>query len=405
MKNLHTFLFFILLPLGLVSGQVRTGDHVTVTEPQQANAYLVGGTVSVQAATERDLTVIGGEVDLQDNLAQDGLIIGGEVRQEGRCQEDLRILGGEVTLREPVAGDLVVVGGEVQLEAGAEVGGRVLIVGGSVDLSAATSGDVQIMGGEVRIHAPVYGNLEASGGSVVINATVHGQSKLRSRELTLGPNALFKSNVRYWQKKGEIDFDPYLESGARSTWDPELANEIIHLNWEKIVDDGLFWLRLIQVISGLTLLFVLYLIMRRFFERRTGNGRKLFVPAFVYGLAAAIGFPLASIVAFSSVIGIPLGIIALSLTIIGLVIAHALAALFLAYEWGQKDWSGWTLLGVAGSIFLVMRLLALVPFVGSGINGLLSVWAIGYLLLLLWRHNHPNLPEEGTRTANGGDMV
>jgi len=405
MNTRFTFLF-ILLPLFALASQIKTGEKVDVREPATENLVITGAKVDVNAEANRDLTVIGGEINLRDVLRQDGLIAGGEIKVEGICEEDLRILGGDITLREPIAGDLLILGGAIHLEAGAEVGGDVVVIGGEVDIDSPVRGDVKIRGGEVTINGMVAGKLDLAGGRLSLNSTVKDASTLKARYLDLGRDARFYKDVRYWQKEGEIDFSDHLAEGIKAHYDPGLKSDLMDLQWEEVRKKGLYWTRLFQVVSGLFLLLVLYLTLRRFLAARTGNGRKLALASSVYGVAALVGLPILSAFAFVSVVGLPIGVVSFSMFVILAAIANALAALLIAFEWEKsqgRDWNKWTLLGVAGSAFLLMRVLAFVPLLGTVVNSLLSIWAVGYLLLLIWRQQHPDLP--ATTNAENTDLV
>lgn len=405
MNTRLTFLL-VLLPFLATATQIKTGERINLQEPTTENTLLLGGEIDVNHSVDGDLTALGGAIHLRDVMRKDGLIAGGEIKLEGTCEEDLRILGGDITLREPVMGDLLIIGGDISLEAGAEVSGDLLILGGNVEVASPVKGDVKIRGGEVAINGAIGGRLDLAGGRLYINGQVQDVSLLKARYLELGDAARFNGDVRYWRKAGELDFTKHLAAGVRANYDPELESELMALNWEEVRQKGLYWTRLFQVISGLFLLLVLYLVLRGFLRHRTGNGRKLAVVSSVYGLAALLGLPILSVLAFVSIVGAPIGVVGFSIFVILASIANALAAILVAFEWQKykgRDWNNWTMLGIAGSAFLLMRLLAFMPVVGTLVNTLLSIWAVGYLLVLVWGKQHPNTPK--TPTADNTDWV
>lgn len=405
MNTRLTFLL-VLLPFLAVASQIKTGERVDLREPTMQNTLIAGGEVAVNATVHGDLTVFGGQINLRDSIREDGLIVGGEIDVEGICEEDLRILGGDITLREPIAGDLLVLGGAIHLEAGAEVGGDLIVIGGEVIVDSPVNGNVNIRGGEVTINSVVAGKLDLAGGKLRLNGELNDRVTLKARYISLGQGARFNQDVRYWRKDGELDFSDHLSEGAQATYDPSLQSELLNVQWEEVREKGLYWVRLFQVVSGLVLLLVLYLLLRRFLTARTGNGLKLAVVSSISGLAALIGLPLLSVFAFATVVGAPIGIISFSLFVILASMANALAAVLLVFEWKKykgSDWNDWTMLGISGSAFLLMRLLAFIPVIGPAINGLLSIWAVGYLLLLVWRQQNPNLTEP--TTSDNTDLV
>lgn len=396
MNTRLTFLL-LLLPFLATATQIRTGDHIDLRSPTAENTLLIAGEIDINDAINGDLLAFGGQINLRDVIREDGLLAGGEINLEGICEEDLRILGGDITLREPVAGDLLIIGGDINLEAGAEVGGDLLVIGGEVTAHGPIKGDVKIRGGEVSLYGTVDGMLDLAGGRLYLNGTVQHLTTLKARYIELGNDAYFNGDVWYWRKAGKLDFTGHLAEGVQAKYDPGLKSELMDVQWEEVREKGLYWTRLFQVVSGLFLLLVLYLVLGRFLTPRTGNARKTVLASSIYGLAALVGLPILSILAFVSVVGIPIGVVSFSMFVILASIANALAALLIAYEWlksRDREWNNWTMLGIAGSAFLLMRLLAFIPWIGAALNTLLSVWAVGYLLLLLWRKQHPNLPQD-----------
>jgi cytoskeletal protein CcmA (bactofilin family) len=400
MKRFNTLLLVFCLPLFVQASHVRSGETVHLTEPTTENTYLAGGEIDVDAAVGGDLTLIGGKINVRDLIEEDGLIIGGELLFQGVAREDLRMLGGEILVREPVAGDLLVVGGAVTLEAGADVGGDLIILGGEVIIKSRIKGNVRIIGGDVKIRGIVEGALEAKAGVLRIGGTLEGPTRLQAREIRMESGADIQGDIRYWHKGDPLDFRPYLADGASARYDEDMASELMDFQWEEVRDKGLFWYRLFQTISGLFLTLVLMLLLRRFAQARTGQGTKTITRSMIIGLLALVGLPIIGVLGFTSVVGAPIGVVSFAFWLILAVVGHALSAVMLTYEWQawtDRSWSKWTAIGIAGCLFLAMRLLALIPLIGPAVNGMLTIWAVGYFLFLLWR-KMPQQPGGGEST-------
>jgi len=400
MTRFYTLLFILCLPLFLQASHVRSGENIHLTEPTNENTYLAGAEINVDAAVGGDLTLLGGKINVRDLIEEDGLIIGGELLFQGIAREDLRMLGGEIDVREPVAGDLLVVGGAVTLESGADVGGDLIILGGEVIIKSKVKGNVRIIGGDVKIRGTVEGALEVKAGVLHIGGTLEGPTRLQAREIRMESGANVLGDIRYWHQGDPLDFRPYLADGASARYDDDMASELLDFQWEEVRDKGLFWYRLFQTISGLFLTLVLMLILRRFAQARTGQGTKTIVRSMIIGILALAGLPILGILGLTSIVGAPIGVVSFAFWVVLAVIGHALSAVMLTYEWQawtERSWSKWTAIGIAGCLFLAMRLLALIPFVGPVGNSLLTIWAVGYFLFLLWR-KLPDQPGEGPST-------
>ena len=55
-----------------------------------------------------------------------------------------------------------------------------------------------------------------------MNGSIGGKSTLAAREIIIGNNAVFNDDVRYWNKKGALDFKQSLKNG-KAIYDPHCA--------------------------------------------------------------------------------------------------------------------------------------------------------------------------------------
>lgn len=405
MMRYYTTLFVLFMfPLALLATTVRSGERIQIDQPIQDNAYLAGGTIEINAPVAGDLSLAGGEIYIREKLLQDGLILGGEISIEALSQDDLRMIGGDIAVRESVAGDLVVLGGEVLIDKQVTVGGDLLVLGGEITVKGTITGNVHLIGGEIHWAGTAMGSFEASGGRLWVRGTVGGPATLRMQEVELYDHAQFMQTVRYWQPSGSIDFSGHLAEGATARYDDDLAVHFPEFNWQTVKEEGLMWLRLFQALSGLLLTVLISLLLGRFFRERAGQRPRKVNAAMGYGALSLIGLPIVGVIAMATVIAMPIGVIAFSLWLILALIAQALAAVLLTYEWKSEKgytWNPAATVGVAACLFLAMRLIALIPFAGALFNAALSLWAVGYFLILLARKK----PVSSTMDTGDDEMV
>ncbi|NRB62365.1 MAG: hypothetical protein HRU40_04915 [Saprospiraceae bacterium] len=388
MKHYYYLLVCLLLPFFVLGKNIQTAYEVQVDQPIDESAYIVANTIDIQAPAAGDLTLIGGEIAIRDRLLEDGLLFGGKILIEGLSQQDLRMIGGTVRISESIAGDLAIVGGEVVIDQGVSIGGNLLILGGNVKIKGTVSGSMNLIGGVLQFEGTANGPLYVKGGKFVSTGVVNGPAELRVQEIELGKGARFSQNVKYWLPSGVSDFTGFLSKGGTARFDDDLAFQMPTANWEEMKEKSMIWIRLFQASSGLLLTILISLLLGRFIRNRTGDSSQKVKASMGLGVLTLIGLPIMGLITMATVVAIPVGIIAFSLWIVLAIAAQALAAVLLTYEWKHErhyDWNTLSVVGVAASLFLATRLIALIPIIGPVFNAALAVWGVGYFITLLVR--------------------
>lgn len=154
-----------------------------------------------------------------------------------------------------------------------------------------------------------------------------GPSIIAARKITIGNDASFNNNVRYWNDKGSVDFRQSIKNG-KAIYDPSLK-----------IETGRWY-----YLGGLSVLGLLWYI-------------------------GIIGVPVGLLLLFNYII-----LILLATVITSLVAAHWINNRF-HYQWGF-----WKLVFAALGIFMVLKLISLMPFLGWFIVLLAICMAFGALL-------------------------
>lgn len=403
MKQLLTFLLFCSLTTLTFASDIQTGEHIEINERSTQNLYLVGGNVSVNSPVEGDLLVAGGNVHLQDSLLDDVLLAAGSLDLDAYCGDDLRMIAGEVNISQDILGDLVVTAGEVRIEKNVTIHGSVIALAGEIEIYGTVLGDVRVAGGEVEIHGDVKGRLDIRAGEIELDGQVVGQSTLVAKSIDLGSDANFLNDVAYWSKEDGLDFTDHLAEGVKVHYDQDLRSELLDINWEQSMKEGFIYWSGFRVLSGLMMTLLMFVFLRNYFSRNAGTTSKGTLSILFTGLAALLCLPLISVFAFATVIGIPVGIISSAVLVILLLSSNALASVMGAFElkhYLNKDWSqGRTLLASMG-LFIGLRLLSFLPFLGSLVSLAAGALAIGYIIKTLRQTNKPHASGGG-----GEDLV
>jgi hypothetical protein len=392
-----------LTPYWLSANNVRGGGKVVIDEPVERNLYIGGGEVQVNAPIGGDLVAAAGKLNVMAQVGGDALLAGGEVNLEEVVNGDLRVVGGKVQVRRDVMGDLLSAGGEITVASGVSIGGDLIIAGGKVTLLGTVKGKIYLTGGEATLRGVVEGGLEARGGKLNIDAEVRGASSLSAQEIALGPNARFLADVEYWTKSSKISFDPHLEQGAKAIYSEKLKSNLTGPSF-KPFRAASKWFSLYRFLAGVVLIILVTNFSHRFFYRRAGKMTENVAGNLGYGLLYLFGLPILIILCLITVIGIPVGLILFAGYGVSLILAGALVAVALTYEYGKlkgKDWNIGTITLVAIAVSLGLRLLNFVPVVGGLLLFVLTAVTFGYLYRNFWA----NPPQPSPAATEDSDIV
>ncbi len=252
-------------------------------------------------------------------------------------------------------GDQIVLSGTVIVPRGQTVDEVVVLRGRAVILGVAL-GDVVVLDGPIVVQGQVSGSVVAVNGPV-----------------SIGPNAQIRGDV--------------LASGAVRIEEGAKVNGVMRqhaaFTWRaatRAVGRFATWLAVSVSLLVLGLLMVLVTPrgMDAAFEAfRTGPWASL-----GWGLAVAIGLPVLAVAAIATLIGLPLGLgILLALALV-YSIGYALAA----WAIGRLLWRPPRSRAVAFLLgWVVLRSLALIPYVGSVTWAVGAVYGLGTLSVATWR--------------------
>jgi len=288
------------------------------------------------------------------------------------------------------AADRTQAGGTIVVEAGETVRGDLTAMGGSVVIRGTVTGDVRAFAGSVDVEGTVRGNVEGAAGSVTVgqsgvvggdlsagagsirvDGTVRGDLRAGAETITLGPGAVVEGDVRY---DGKLNRAAGATVGGTVTRDSSIGGV-------SFVPSIPSWtLDVYGLLVNLAFAAALLLVFPRFTdgmgERTVGSpGRTAGA-----GLIALIGIPVLLIAFAITIIGIPItimGIFVFALLLwIGFVMGrYVVGTWILSYTDFEGRWAA-LLVG-----FLVVGLLALVPFVGWVFDLAALLLGLGALVL------------------------
>jgi hypothetical protein len=258
-----------------------------------------------------------------------------------------------------------------------------VVISGDVNVPPGrTVGDVVVIDGAVNIAGRVDGDVVAVSGPVRVLGTVDGSISAVSDQVTLLPGARVTDDVLYGDEK------PVIAPAA------SVGGEVSDEGWAGVTDFpwgvvGPFAWWLAVTLSTLVLGIVVLALAPRAEDGAYEAARTSIGPVLGWGILLLIGLPIVAVIALATLVGIPLGI-GLLLALLPLA---GLAYVTSAYLLGRR------LVKPPTSRFLaflagwgILRVVALVPFLGTLVWIAAVIVGLGALLVALWRSRTPTTP-------------
>lgn len=370
------------------STTVRSGENITITEPVKGDLYIAGNDISIEAVIDGDIIGAGADIFIRDTVRADAILAGGNLYIEAPIQDDARLGGGKIIINSDIFGDLVIGGGEIEVSRGVTVHGDLYVGGGEVDIEGRVLGSIDIGGGEVFFAGEGMGTAKIKAGEFEMAGIFRGPAQLAAHKIKLNSTAQFYQPVTYWQSSGELDFGASLQGTAKATFDESLQRHMDDRDWRRAFRVGSFAFLLFRVLSAALLIVLLIWAFNTFFERAVEAVVPNVFTAFGYGIIYLLAIPVVLVIAFISIIGIPAGLLLGNIYLFSLSLSHILAAILFVYWIPQNTDAHWSkgqkMLSATG-IYIVLKLITWIPFVGWLISVLVMAAALGIVLLGIFR--------------------
>ena len=375
-------LFLIIMAASFMPAaafRIEYGNNIVITRPVYENLYITGGTVTINAPVHGDLIIAGGTIVINDSVFNDILLAGGRAFLNGFVGDDIRCAGGEIHISKNVTGDVVVAGGQVFIDKGVTVG-SLLATGGNITVDGNVNGEVKGAFGNLFLNGNIAKDIDCRGGKITIKGRIDGRSVLAASEIIIGNDASFENDIRYWNRKGKLDFKQNLKNG-KAIYDPSLRirnGEWYYLGAATIL--GLLWY--------LGMAFLMILIIEYLFANTLKKaGDTVFnksLRSLGFGFLFLIGLPVAAVVLFITLIGVPVGLLLVLFYIITLLLSSVITSIVVANWVNNRNnyhWNVWHIALAAFGIFIVLKLLSSAPLVGWLAMILLTCSSFGAILL------------------------
>jgi cytoskeletal protein CcmA (bactofilin family) len=340
-----------------LAAEVSGGETISV-EKTQKNPIIFSNTARIKSDVKGDLTILAGDVQVDNSVETSAYILSGKANiKSPEIGNRLVILSGQVNVASHVKGDMIVFGGDV-----------------IVDSPSIVDGDVFVFGGNVFLKGQVGGAVKSGGGKLMLDGVViQKDAKLWSDQISISENSRVKGNVEYWAKKennlpanitaSAIKFNEVKSSSAGMG--SKAAGSILMLTFFSLL---IVW------------------IQRGSFALRLKNTYEKFSLRLLTGFILLFAVPLATLILLVSYVGILSALAFFSIYISAWFLSYAYSTIFLGsvlIKWLTKakefkaDWVA----AVIGSLAVV--LISYIPVVGALAAFVLALTGMGMVFAQL----------------------
>lgn len=386
MKKIYFIIALLSSFLKTSAYRFEHGNNITISQPVMEDLYIAGGTITINAPIHGDLIIAGGTIIINDTVTNDILSAGGNININGYVGDDIRCAGGNIRISKNVIGDVVITAGSINIDKGVNIGSLVAS-GGNVIIDGNINGEIKGVFGDVSLNGNITKDIDCRSQKITLNGNINGKSILAANYIIVGDNATFNNDVRYWNNKGSLNFKQSIKNG-HAIFDPSL--KLLNKKWYYLGATSILGVLWYLGTALLMLLIIQYLFSNSFIKASNAVATRT-LKSLLYGFLFFIAVPVASVIVMITIIGIPIGLLLLFSYIILVLLTTVISSLVYA-NWlsnrYNKKWSYGQLTITAFGIFILLKLVSLIFFIGWLLTLLVICIAYGGILLNVnWKKN------------------
>lgn len=367
MKKIINIMIVLLLFIPIVSAlEIRENDEIIIEDRLSESLYAVGGSISVDAPVDGDITAFGGSITINSQVEDDLMACGGDISINAPVGKTAHVCGGSININSNIGGDLTIGGGNIMING--DVDGDLRVLGGNIVINGDVEGDILAVGGNIVVNGQVSGSLAITAGGLTINGIIDGDVDAEADKIKFGKNAIVKGDFTY--ASPDVLFDEQQVTGS-------IIEKEVEIKTPTLVD-RFSW----NIFSGLALLLVgilLVLAVPKLSDGLAGNIKDEFLKSLLYGLITLVVVPVLALLLAITVIGIPLSIMIIVLYAMTIYLSKVFVGLFIGRLILKDVHVVWAaILGI-----LIYLVLADLPILGGFVTlltvllglGTITVWA------------------------------
>lgn len=352
-----------------------TGRSIVTASSSPGNVHLFGISIISAAPVAGDLSAVGGSVVATAPVEGDELLLAGSIHSSASIKGDMRAAGGTVVLEGAVSGDLVALG--YMVRASERVLGNVFIIAANATLSRGAAGSVTIYGNNISLAGDFGGDVAivATGRlSVEKGTSIRGTLSYEAPEVAhIPPSATIHGGVTY----------------AGASYLPDIGTSRVLA----LINLGFFLI--VRILGALILAGLLAGLFPRLAETVVGCAYEAKPRSVVFttllGFGILVATPVLVVMLTLSFVGMGLALLIFLAYTLLLLLAFLYAGIVLGGVFSRRflrrDAVRWHD-GVFG--MLALSLVSLVPYAGSLVVVLLTVFSMGALLHIFFRFAFPH---------------
>lgn len=338
-----------------------SGDYEIPTELIDSDIYLCEQNISIEKEVNGNIYVIGKTIDISSSYLNGNIFA----------------IGQDVTINGLISGSVYVIGENINIGATAVDTVYALGKNVSLDTNSNVMCDFKVSGENLNIAGNINRNLEA----YVENINIDESSEY-----------IAKGNVSYSK-----DFsDPRGILGEVSVTQHQESEKTIE-EVKKVVVLDRIKSEIITVISTAIIIAVIYLIVKNNQTIKVENYSQEIGTNLLKGFLSLIIIPVVALILLFTIIGIPLSLLLITLYIVALFISIPVASLRIAeigYNVKPINSNKAFIILYAICVYIVIKLIALIPVIGGLINFLVVLYGLGNLIKYIFPSKKQNVKKE-----------
>lgn len=351
------------LPTAVLAKVVTSESSVSVgaDEIVQDDLFISGETVAIDGTVNGDVYAAAGSVTVNGTVNGDVYMAGGMLTLNGTVRQDVLAAGGNVFINGATIGDsLILVGGNVIVDDATTVGGGMIYATGTMNLAAY-----------------IGRGLMGASGDLAFSGSVAKDMNVTAETIAIGANAAVDGNLSYLSEQPLAIENEAVVAGSIQRIAPDVKpDQPSHegeIGWR-------IWMFLAALLVGCLAI--------RFFPRASSQAAERVIRqplhAYIFGIAAFIGLPIAIAILCFTIIGIPLALLTLaaylvSLYLVQIVLGLVIGRLFYHHLQG-KEWNRYASFGIG---LLALYIVTALPYLGPLLSFLGIPFAFGAIVLMI----------------------
>ena len=364
----------------MLLAQFEAKEQLKIMEDQSDDIYLAGQTINIDKQVNGDVVAAARTVNVRDSVTQDILVAGAEVSIFGFVGDDIRASAGSVLIEGEVGDDVIAFGGEIKITEDALIHGNLIVFGEKIIVEGIVEGEMRASGSEIQITGTVGDKAQLRADEITISGLLKGESELVANDLLIGEGARFMKEVSYWSDT-PVDFKNSTQ-GKKPRFDVGLKKKLRESGFS--VPGYGFWL--FYILSSFVVIALLNVLLGSFLANTSEKIREELSRDLGYGILYLLGVPILVVLCIITIIGVPVGLFLLAGYLFSLLFGHWIAALLLTHflnNRNERSWSFWTIVFLALTTTIIIRLITLFPILGGLVSLILVAVTYGAIANML----------------------